>query len=123
MSIFGEIGSMFKPIGDLVDNLHTSTEEKGKIRAKLAEIEARVATKTLEFQTVMVTSNAKIAAAEQEHGNWYVKSIRPTISLGCFMLLMLTGFEVIPEKKLILQICGGYLGFYGALRSYEKKGK
>jgi len=119
--MISSILNIFKPAADLIDNLHTSEEEKGQIKTKLAEIEAKVATRLMDLQSKVVDSNAKIAVAEQEHGNTFVKMVRPIISLGCFSILMLTGFEVIPEKELILQICGGYLGFYGYLRTTEKK--
>jgi len=62
-----------------------------------------------------------MAVAEQQHGNTYVKAVRPTIMLGSFLLIVAMGFEIIPYKSLILQICGGYLGFYGGLRTWEKK--
>ena len=120
MSLFAFLGSIFKPAADLIDELHVSDEERGILKNKFAEIEARVSIKTLELQQLLVESNSKIAIAEQKHGNWYVKSVRPTISLGCFCLLVLTGFEIIPYKELIIQISGMYLGFYGGLRTFEK---
>lgn len=119
--MLSSILNIFKPAADLIDNLHTSEEEKGQIKTKLAEIEAKVSTKMMELQSKVIDANAKIAVAEQEHGNTFVKMVRPIISLGCFIILMLTGFEIIPEKELIIKICGSYLGFYGALRTYEKK--
>jgi hypothetical protein len=121
MSILGDLANLFRPVSDVIDNLHTSEEEKGKIRVKLAEIEAKVSTKMMDLQMKSLDANSKIAMAEQEHGNAYVKCIRPTISLGCFIILLATGFEFIEYKELIVKICGGYLGFYGALRTYEKK--
>lgn len=121
MSILGDLGNLFRPISSLIDNVHTSEEERGQIKTKLAEIEAKVSTKMMELQSKVIDANAKIAVAEQEHGNTFVKMVRPIISLGCFVILMLTGFEIIPEKELIIKICGSYLGFYGALRTYEKK--
>jgi hypothetical protein len=121
MSILGDLANLFRPISSLVDNLHTSEEEKGEIKARLAEIEAKVSTKMMDLQMKSIEANSQIAVAEQQHGNWYVKSIRPTISLGCFLILLLMGFDLITYRELLVQVCGGYLGFYGALRSYEKR--
>jgi hypothetical protein len=121
MSILGDLANLFRPVADVIDSLHTSEEEKGKLRVRIAEIEAKVSSKMMDLQMASIEANSKIAVAEQEHGNWYIKSIRPTISLGCFIILLAMGFEWIEYKELLAKICGGYLGFYGALRSYEKK--
>lgn len=123
MSILGDLANVFSPIAKLVDDLHTSSEEKGQIKAKIAEVEAKVSTKMMELQMASIDANTKIAIAEQEHGNSFVKMIRPVISLGCFVILLAMGFEFIPEKDLLMKICGGYLGFYGSLRTYEKTKK
>lgn len=128
MSIFSFIGDLFKPAADLVDELHYSGEERGNIEVKkaelqnkLAEIEARVATRVLDLQNAALEANAKVAKAEQEHGNWLSKSWRPIASLSMVGILLSTGFGVIEYKELLVQICGGFLGIYGIGRSWEKK--
>ena len=128
MSLFDFIGSIFKPATDLVDELHVSDEERGQIeikkselRNKLAEIEARVSTKMLDLQSQVIEANAKIAVSEQQHGNLLSKSWRPLVSLGCAATLFAMGFEAIQYNQFIATICGGFLGIYAPLRSWEKK--
>ena len=128
MSVFSWIGSIFSPAADLIDNLHSSDEEMGnievkkqEIRAKLAEIEARVSTKVLDLQNAALEANSKVAMSEQKHGNWLSKSWRPIASLSMVGILMATGFGVIEYKELLIQVCGGFLGIYGVGRSWEKK--
>ena len=84
MSIFNWLGSIFAPAADLVDELHYSGEEKGthevkisELKNELAQIEAKVATKTLELQSQLIDANSKVAIAEQKHGNLLSKSWRP----------------------------------------------
>ena len=127
MSVFSWISSLFEPVSSLVDEIHFSGEEKGAIdvkkaelRNKLSEIEAKVATRTLDLQSQIIDANAKIATAEQEHGNWYVKSVRPTVFLCSFIMLTLMGFDIIPFNKFLASVFGATIGYY-PLRSWEKK--
>lgn len=128
MSLFSWIGSLFEPVATLVDELHYSGEEKGQIdikkselRNKLAEIESKVATRTLELQSQIIEANSKIAVSEQEHGNWLSKSWRPMCSLGSFLMLVLMGIGKVPMNDFLATIFGSFLGIYTGARSWEKK--
>jgi hypothetical protein len=128
MSLFSWIGELFEPATKIVDELHYSGEEKGKIeirkaelKNKLAEIESRVSTKLLELQEKSLDANMKVAIAEQKHGNWLSKSWRPVCSIGMLALLLGMGFGAIEFNTLLAQIAGGFLGIYGMGRSWEKK--
>lgn len=128
MSIFSWLGSIFEPAAKLVDDLHHSGEEKEKHKAKmsalkneLAQIETKVATKTLELQSQLIEANSKVAIAEQKHGNVLSKSWRPLCSLGSFGMLMLMGFDIIPFNNFLAMIFGSFLGIYTGARSWEKK--
>ena len=128
MSVFSWIGDLFKPAADLIDDLHYSGEEKAQAKAKqaelknrLAQIEAQVATKTLDLQSQIIEATSKVAVSEQKHGNWLSKSWRPLCSLGSFGMLVLMGLEVIPFNNFLSMIFGSFLGIYTGARSWEKK--
>jgi hypothetical protein len=121
MSLFSWIGDLFSPVADLVDNVHTSTEEKLALRNKLAEIESKVATKTLDFQSQLIEANSKIAIAEQRSGNWLSKSWRPLCSLGSFASLVAMGTGLMEYNQFLATIFGSFLGIYTGARSWEKK--
>lgn len=128
MSIFSFISSIFQPAVDLVDELHTSEEEIGNIQIKkaelsnkLAEIEYKVVAQMMELQSKSLEANAKMAVAEQQHGNWLSRSWRPVASLAMTGLLVGMGMDFIVYKPLMVQIAGGFLGIYGIGRSWEKK--
>jgi len=130
MSLFSFIGDIFKPASDIIDELHFSGEEKGEVankkaelKNKLAEIEARVSQKLMELQSQSIEANAKVAIAEQQHGNWLSRSHRPITSILLVTILICMGFEIIPYKELLIKICGGFLGVYGIGRSVEKARK
>lgn len=128
MSIFNWIGDIFGPVADAIDNVHTSTEEKGQIQIELqkvksimAETEAKVATKVLDFQSQLVEANSKVAMAEQQHGNWLSKSWRPICSIGSFVALVAMGTDVMVYNQFLATIFGSFLGIYTGARSWEKK--
>lgn len=128
MSVFSWIGDLFDPISKTVDELHFSGEEKGQAEAKmaelknkLAEIESKVATRTLDLQSQIITAESKMEVAVQQHGNWYTKSIRPTIQLGNWLIILSMAFGFIPFNEYILIACGGYNAHYTHLRTQEKK--
>ena len=121
MSVFSWIGDLFSPVADLVDNVHTSTEEKGILRNKLAEIEAKVATRTLDLQSQIIEANSKVAMSEQQHGNWLSKSWRPFCSIGSFIAVTLMGLGIIPWNDILAYIYGSFIGIHMGGRTWEKK--
>lgn len=121
MSLFGFLGSIFKPAADLVDELHVSDEERGILRNKLAEIEAKVSIKMMDLQSEMINANAKVAESEQKHGNWLSKSWRPLTSIGMLGILVGMAYGFVPINEMLMQISGGFLGIFAVGRSYEKK--
>lgn len=128
MRMFEWLGDIIKPVTNLIDELHTSDEEQGNIDIKLAELknkvaemEFKVATKVIDFQGQLNENNTKLAVAEQEHGNMYTKAVRPTIMAGCFIMLSLMGFDIIPFNQYLAVIYGSFLGVYTGARTYEKK--
>jgi len=130
MSIFSFLGSIFKPAADLIDNLHDSKEELGNIavkkaelKNKLAEIEAQVSSKVLQLQSLVIEANAKIAVAEQEHGNLLSKSWRPVCSIVFVILLVAMGLGVVEYNQFLAGIAGSFLGIYTSLRSLVDKKK
>ena len=123
MSIFNFLGSIFKPVSDIVDEIHVSDEEKGILSNKLAEIESKVTVKVLELQTKAIESQAKMETEIQKHGNIYSRSIRPTISLIFGITIFCMAFGIITLNTTIATGCFAYLGIYNGLRSWEKTKK
>lgn len=121
MSLFAFLSGIFKPAADLIDEIHTSDEEAGKLRNELAQIEARVSIKLMELQSQVIDANAKVAVSEQQHGNWLSKSWRPLTSLGMLSILISMAVGLVEFNELLAQIAGGFLGIYGVGRSVEKK--
>ena len=92
-------GDTIKDIGNVIDDLHTSGEEKAEAKQKLEQILADAEQK----------AQAQVSArweADLKHGSWLSKNIRP------ITLIFLTGVFV------ILSVFDGNLGEFTIGESY-----
>ena len=104
MGVLSTIGSLLggdtiKDIGGVIDNLHTSGEEKAAAKQKMEEILAAAE------QAAQVQVSARWEA-DMKHGSWLSKNIRP------ITLIFLTGVFV------ILSVFDGNLGEFTIGESY-----
>jgi len=108
-------------VGNIIDEVHTSKEEKGEIKLKMQEMIASHEAKIQEQVTRRWEADLK--------GNWLSKSIRP-LSLA-FLLLSLTVFTLVDFSFVDLDIKDSWIelwkmlaitafGAYFGGRSYEK---
>ena len=70
------VGRIFKPAADLVDNLHTSTEEKMELRDKMRRAEMDFALQFVEYEKQRLQSQTAIIVAEAQGGSWLQRSWR-----------------------------------------------
>ena len=92
MGVLSAIGSLLsgdtiKDIGGVIDNLHTSGEEKAAAKQKMEEILA----------AAEQAAQAQVAArweADMKHGSWLSKNIRPlTLVFLTFVFTILSLFD------------------------------
>jgi hypothetical protein len=116
------IAGIFKPAAELIDELHTSEEEKLKQQRRLLEIQAMVLDSSLEYEKEMMTSRAEIINSEAKSEHWITATWRP-ITMLTFLALAVgdsLGLLTTPlrdEAWMLLQIG---LGGYVVGRSAEK---
>ena len=119
--ILGFIGGIFKPAVDLIDNVHTSEEEKLQLRNELVKTQAEVAAKMLEYESKVVDIQAQVMTSEAK-SNWFTASWRPITMITFLVLVVCDSFGLLPfrlanEAWELLKIgIGGYIG----ARSIEK---
>ena len=131
--IFDFISSIFKPVADLVDNLHTSDEEAGNIeirKAKIAyeikKVEIQAQMKILEYETKLQENQSKIIIAEAQGESWLQRNWRPLIMVGMMVLVAAHWFGLTPDtitNELEIELFGLVkigLGGYVVGRSGEK---
>ena len=115
MGIIELIGGIFKPAAELVDELHTSDEERLKHKERLLEVQAIAMQTVFEYETETLTARAEIVNSEAQSEHWIVASWRPIVMLALTALVIVDSFgwlanPLSEEAWLLLQIgLGGYV--------------
>ena len=122
MGILSFLGGIIKPVTDLVDDLHTSDEEKLELKKKIQEVENQFSSKVLEYESKLMDSKTKIITAEATGKSWMQRSWRPITMLTFLALVVCDSFGILkfrwaPDAWTLLQIG---LGGYVVGRSAEK---
>lgn len=119
------IANIFKPAANLVDDLHTSDEERLNAKTKMLEVQAVAMQQVFDYETQALTARANIVNSEASSENWIASSWRP-ITMLTFMVLAVgdsLGLLASPlrdEAWMLLQLG---LGGYVVGRSGEKIAK
>lgn len=119
------IANIFKPAAKLVDDLHTSDEERLTAKSKMLEVQAAAMQQVFDYETQALTARANIVNSEASSENWIASSWRP-ITMLTFMVLAVgdsLGLLATPlrdEAWMLLQLG---LGGYVVGRSGEKIAK
>jgi hypothetical protein len=114
------VGGLFKPASELIDDLHTSEEERLKLKNKLAEIQASVQTKLIELETKQLEVAQKVIIAESKSDSTFTKNWRPVTIVLLITLVILGAFKVIETPSEIWKLLEGFLYVYGGSRGLEK---
>ncbi|MCB9336482.1 MAG: hypothetical protein H6586_10050 [Flavobacteriales bacterium] len=115
MGIFEIIGSVVKPIGDLIDDVTTTDEERNDAKIRLSEIENNLIVQLVNYEKGIVESKAKIIEAEAKGESWLQRNWRPITMLTFLVLVVcdsfgLLTFRLSEEAWTLLQIgIGGYV--------------
>jgi len=116
------IGSLFKPAADLIDNLHTSDEEKLIAKQAMFDSQSDITFKFLDYEARMMEMRGNIITAEANSKHWLTAVWRPVTMLTFLGLVVIDslGWLATPlrdEAWMLLQLgLGGYI----AGRSGEK---
>ena len=122
MNVLSLIGQIFKPAMDMIDNVHTSTEEKLIQKAQLLELQTTFLTQALDYEQEQLKSKTAIIMAEAQSASWLARSWRPITMLTFLVLVVADSFGWLPfrlasQAWTLLQIG---LGGYVVGRSAEK---
>ena len=126
MNILSFIGEIFKPAADLIDSMHTSTEEKLTLKNKLAVIENTMTAKTIEYETKLLAAKTSIITAEATGESWMQRNWRPITMLTFLALVVCDSFgwlanPLAGEAWTLLQIgLGGYVTSRGVEKVVSK---
>jgi len=122
MNVLGLIGQIFKPAMEMIDNVHTSKEEKLEQKAKLLDLQVGAIEEGLKYELAQLEARAKIITAEAQSDHWITSAWRP-ITMLTFLALVVCdqfgwlAFRLNEEAWTLLQLG---LGGYVVGRSVEK---
>jgi hypothetical protein len=122
MQLLNLIQSIFKPAVELIDEVHTSQEEKLQHKERLLVTQAAVIDQVLQYEKDAFESRAKIIEAEAKSEHWLTAIWRPVTMLTFLALcvgdsLGLLSSPLRDEAWSLLQLG---LGGYVVGRSAEK---
>jgi hypothetical protein len=102
-------------ITTLIDEIHTSDEEKSKIRNQLTQAEVDLKKSILDSERAIVESQQKVLVQEAQGESWLQRTWRPITMLTFLVLIVmdtlgLTHFRLSEQAWNLLQIgIGGYV--------------
>ncbi len=120
MSIFSFISNLFKPAADLVDSLHVSDEERGKLRNQLAEIQSRAQKQMLDYESKVVEARSKLMVAEAQSPHLITAIWRPVACLSLIAMVVLSAYGIGNPDKEVYELTKILLGAYASGRTLEK---
>ena len=113
--IFSKILDLIKPVLGVVDNLHTSEEERLALKAKLVELEGNILIQTFEYEKAVLIAQQEVLKTEAQGHSWIQRNWRPIAMLNFLVLINLDTFGLLPVKlpeqywSLIQLGLGGYV--------------
>jgi hypothetical protein len=121
-SVLGFLQAAVAPVAGLIDDLHTSKEEKESLRLEFYKLQFGIFERTMQYETQLLEAQSNIVVAEAQGQSWLQRSWRPITMLVFLGLVMLDSFGMLanplaPEAWTLLQIG---LGGYVVGRSVEK---
>ena len=110
------------PVTNLIDELHTSDEERETLRLEFYKLQFGIFEQVMSYEKQLLESQAQIITAEAQGQSWLQRSWRPITMLTFLALVVADSFgwlanPLASEAWTLLQIG---LGGYVAGRSIEK---
>lgn len=120
------IAGIFKPAAELIDEIHTSTEEKIEAKTRMLAVQASIMDSALDYEQKTLQSRADIVNSEAKSEHWVTATWRPIVMLvltglvvARFMGFEASGMSPGEYEKLWTLIQLGIGGYVGG-RSVEK---
>lgn len=115
MELWSFLTTLIKPVTALVDEVHTSDEERLLIKAKLFEMQNTMASQVMDYEARLLEAQTRVVTAEAQGASWLQRNWRPITMLTFLGLVVadsfgLTHFRLAHEAWTLLQIgLGGYV--------------
>jgi predicted MFS family arabinose efflux permease len=91
----GPVKGLIGGVGDIIDNLHTSGEEKAEARQKLEALEAATLLSLSEVGKTLVEAQRDAVVAEAKGESWMQRNWRP-LTMLVFVFIIFNNFVLVP---------------------------
>lgn len=123
----GPVGSLVDSVGSVIDNLHTSGEEKLAAKMKLLELEQSFQRQLLEADVEWAKTQAEVLKTEIASTHWMAANWRPILMLTFtyvvahnFVIAPIFSLDVLPLPPDMWDLLKIGVGGYIVGRSAEK---
>lgn len=123
------IGGLFKGLFGLIDDLHTSDEEKLVLKSQMFMAQGELLNRVFEYESKIIEMQSNVIIAEAKGESWLQRSWRPIVMLFLMALVGAYWFGFVGENlteesvKLGFNLVQIGLGGYVVGRSAEKVAK
>ena len=122
IALIDQLARLFRPVNSLIDDIHTSEEERARARSHLQSLQNEALALMLALERESLSAKANLIAAEAKGASWLQRNWRPITMLSFLGLVVadafgLLAFRLADQAWLLLQIG---LGGYVVGRSVEK---
>lgn len=92
------LGGIFQPVADVIDNIHTSDEERIQAHAALAAAQASIYAEVLGLEAQLVKSRQATLVAEIQGQSWLQRNWRP-VTMISFVAIIVNNYILFPYLK------------------------
>ncbi|WP_235655606.1 3TM-type holin [Candidatus Williamhamiltonella defendens] len=121
MAVWPFLSGLVQPVTQLIDEMHTSDEERLQVKSRLFEMQSAMAAQMLNYEARLVETKTKVIAAEAQGASWMQRNWRPLTMLTFLGLVVadtfgLTEFRLAQEAWTLLQIGLGGMSWVAVLK-------
>lgn len=98
MSLLNLLGDIFEPAAALIDNLHTSKEEKLEAKARMLTVQTEFLAYALDFESKALEAKTSIILAETQSESWVTRNWRPITMLSFVGAILGYWFGLTPDS-------------------------
>lgn len=127
MGLLDILKGALKPVSDIIDELHTSGEEKLQAQAALLAVEQKLSESILTYESTLAIERSKIVQSEASGHSWMQRNWRPLIMLlfgyivaHNYVIAPIFGVAYTPMPQDLWDLLKIGLGGYIVGRSAEK---
>lgn len=122
MGFLETLTGLVNPVTKLIDDLHTSDEEKLQLKGELKRMELQLYSQVLNYEEKIASYRRDVIVSEAKSESWLTSSWRPIVMLSLMGLIFANQFGWLavplpPDAWTLIQIG---LGGYAIGRSVEK---